>query len=143
MFDLTNEFLLFIIKNNVRYVWEITMSKDFSSTVAHAHSEFRRGLNDVTPYLLVLLFMALLSAFWPPAKVMAALTTGIMGALVFAGSSQIVALERIASDTGALIAVVAGLALNLRILLMTASLHNEFRGRPLWQVLLGIHPDLR
>lgn len=67
------------------------------------------------------------------------MTTGLMGALVFAGSSQIVAMERLAADAGAMLAAVAGLALNLRILLMTASLRGELSGRPLWQILLGVH----
>lgn len=115
------------------------MSEDFSSTIALAHSEFRRGLTDVTPLSIGVAVYGVAFGLLAASQGMAALTTGIMGALVFAGSSQIVALERIASDTGALLAVVAGLALNLRILLMTASLHNELRGRPLWQVLLGIH----
>ncbi len=70
---------------------------------------------------------------------MGALSTGFMGALVFAGSAQIVAVERLAAGAGAVLAVIAGLALNLRILLMTASLRGELSGRPLWQIMLGVH----
>jgi predicted branched-subunit amino acid permease len=62
-----------------------------------------------------------------------------MGTLVFAGSSQIIATERLVAGAGALTALIAGLALNLRILLMTGSLREELAGRPLWQVLLGVH----
>jgi len=64
---------------------------------------------------------------------------GAMGALVFAGSSQIVAVERMAMGAGAGAAILAGLALNLRLMLMTASLRDHFAGRPWWQVGLGLH----
>lgn len=64
---------------------------------------------------------------------------GAMGALVFAGSSQIVAVERLATGAGAAAAILAGVALNLRLALMTASLRREFAGRPWWQVALGVH----
>lgn len=65
--------------------------------------------------------------------------TGIMGVLVFAGSAQIVAVERLAAGAGAIAALVAGAALNLRLVLITASLRELFAGRPLWQRVLGAH----
>lgn len=65
--------------------------------------------------------------------------TGVMGVLVFGGSSQIVAVERLAAGAGVAAAVVAGLALNLRLLLVTASVRGFFAGRPLWQRVLGAH----
>lgn len=40
---------------------------------------------------------------------------------------------------GASAAILAGLALNLRLILITASLRDEFSGRPWWQVLPGVH----
>lgn len=67
------------------------------------------------------------------------LQTGIMGTIVFAGSSQIIAVERLVAGAGAATAILAGLALNLRLLLITASLRHEFSGRPWWQILLGVH----
>ena len=70
---------------------------------------------------------------------MSELQTGIMGTLVFAGSSQILAIERLVSGAGAFTALIAGMALNLRILLMTGSLRKELAGRPLWQVIIGVH----
>lgn len=70
---------------------------------------------------------------------MGGLQTGVMGAVVFAGSSQIVAVERMVAGSGAMAALLAGLALNLRLFLITASLRHELAGRPWWQVLLGIH----
>ncbi len=65
--------------------------------------------------------------------------TGFMGVLVFAGSSQIVAVERLAAGAGVAAAFIAGFALNLRLLLITASIRGFFAGRPLWQRILGAH----
>lgn len=67
------------------------------------------------------------------------LDTGLMGALVFGGSSQIVAVERLAAGAGVAAALIAGMALNLRLLLITASVRDLFVGRPLWQRMLGAH----
>lgn len=65
--------------------------------------------------------------------------TGLMGAFVFAGSSQIVAVERLAAGAGVAAAFVAGMVINLRLLLITASVRDLFVGRPLWQRMLGAH----
>ncbi len=65
--------------------------------------------------------------------------TGLMGVLVFAGSSQIVAVERLAAGAGVAVAFIAGFALNLRLLLITASIRGFFVQRPLWQRILGAH----
>ena len=67
------------------------------------------------------------------------LQTGLMGTFVFAGSSQIVLVERLVAGAGAMTAVLAGVALNMRLLLITASLRDELSGRPLWQIVLGLH----
>lgn len=70
---------------------------------------------------------------------MDSLQTGVMGTFVFAGSSQIVAVERMTAGAGAFAALAAGIVLNLRLMLMTASLRDVFAGRPFWQVALGLH----
>ncbi len=70
---------------------------------------------------------------------MSALQVGAMSSLVFAGSAQIITVERLAAGAGASIAIAAGIALNLRLLLITASIRDVFAGRPLWQRLLGAH----
>ncbi len=67
------------------------------------------------------------------------LEVGVMGLTVFAGSSQIVAVERLVAGAGASLAIIAGLALNLRLLLLTASVREIYAGRPWWQVILGAH----
>jgi branched chain amino acid efflux pump len=64
---------------------------------------------------------------------------GVMGAIVFAGGSQIVAVQQLVADAGAGAAIVAGLALNLRLLLVTASIRDIYADRPWWQVALGAH----
>jgi 4-azaleucine resistance transporter AzlC len=68
-----------------------------------------------------------------------ALQVGVMGGVVFAGGSQIVAIQRLVAGTGAIAALVAGVALNLRLLLVTASIRDVYARRPLWQILLGAH----
>lgn len=65
--------------------------------------------------------------------------TGAMGGLVFAGSAQFVAVERLQAGAGALAALTGGVIINIRFLLMTASLRPELRGRSWWQVLLAVH----
>jgi 4-azaleucine resistance transporter AzlC len=67
------------------------------------------------------------------------LQLGVMGAIVFAGGSQIVAAQSLVAGAGALAAVVAGLALNLRLSLITASIRDVYAGRRWWQIALGAH----
>jgi 4-azaleucine resistance transporter AzlC len=67
------------------------------------------------------------------------LQVGTMGSLVFAGASQIVAVERLIAGAGAAAALIAAIALNLRLLLITASIRDVFVGRPWWQLLIGAH----
>lgn len=86
----------------------------------------------VATYGLAFGLLAAQAGFGPAA-------TGIMGASVFAGSAQIVAVQQLVAGAGVGAAVVAGLALNLRLLLITASLRGELDGRPLWQRWLGCH----
>lgn len=67
------------------------------------------------------------------------LQVGVMGALVFGGASQIVAVERVAAGAGAIAAITAGFALNLRLVLITASIREVYADRPAWQIALGAH----
>lgn len=60
-----------------------------------------------------------------------------MSALVFGGSSQLVAMEQLSIGLGAASAILAGSALNMRILLVTATMRNVLAARPWWQVGLG------
>ena len=60
-----------------------------------------------------------------------------MSALVFGGSSQLVAMDQLALGVGPAAAIIAGAALNMRILLITASLESVMRDRSWWQIGLG------
>jgi 4-azaleucine resistance transporter AzlC len=104
-----------------------------------AGAEFRAGLRDITPLSLGVALYGLAFGLMAAQIGMGAPLTALMGGTVFAGSSQIVAAERLASGAGMAVAILAGLALNLRLLLMTASLREELAGRPAWQIVLGVH----
>ncbi|GHG80538.1 AzlC family ABC transporter permease [Pseudodonghicola xiamenensis] len=104
-----------------------------------ARAEFRAGLRDITPLSLGVALYGLAFGLLAAQVGIKAPLTALMGLTVFAGSSQIVAVERLAAGAGMSVAILAGLALNLRLLLMTASLRDELAGRPLWQIMLGVH----
>ncbi|MGB3278963.1 MAG: AzlC family ABC transporter permease [Pseudorhodobacter sp.] len=98
-----------------------------------------KGLRDIMPLALGAALYGLAFGLLAAQAGMSSLQTGAMGAFVFSGSAQFIAVERLAAGAGALTALIAGVALNLRILLMTASLRDVLAGRPFWQKLLGVH----
>lgn len=102
-------------------------------------SQLTAGLRDILPLAVGVGVYGLAFGLLAAQARMDGLQTGVMGTIVFAGSSQIIAVERLVAGAGAGAALLAGLALNLRLLLITASLRDEFSGRPWWQVLLGVH----
>ncbi|MFY0308636.1 AzlC family ABC transporter permease [Leisingera sp. D0M16] len=108
---------------------------DSSST----RGQLTAGLHDILPLAVGVGVYGLAFGLLAAQARMDGLQTGVMGTIVFAGSSQIIAVERLVAGAGAGAALLAGLALNLRLLLITASLRDEFAGRPWWQVLLGVH----
>lgn len=67
------------------------------------------------------------------------LAVGAMGILVNAGSSQIVAVERLLSGGGLWIALLSGLALNLRYLGILASISPVLRQLPWPKRLVAVH----
>ncbi|MDN5788573.1 AzlC family ABC transporter permease [Pseudorhodobacter sp.] len=101
--------------------------------------DLRAGFRDVLPLALGAALYGLAFGLLAAQAGMSVLQTGVMGSIVFSGSAQFVAVERLVAGAGAFTALVAGGALNLRILLMTASLRDVLAGRPFWQVLLGVH----
>ena len=101
--------------------------------------DLSKGFRDIIPLALGAALYGLAFGLLAAQAGMSALQTGAMGAFVFSGSAQFIAVERIAAGAGALTALIAGVALNLRILLMTASLRDVLAGRPFWQKLLGVH----
>lgn len=104
-----------------------------------ARSEFFNACKDISPLALGVAIYGMAFGLLAAQAGFAELQVGAMGSLVFAGSSQIIAAERLVAGAGAVAAIVAGLALNLRLLLVTASVRDVFLGRPWWQIILGAH----
>lgn len=104
-----------------------------------ARGQLLAGLRDILPLAVGVAVYGVAFGLLAAQAQMSGLQTGVMGTIVFAGSSQIIAVERLVAGAGAGAALLAGLALNLRLLLITASLRDELAGRPWWQVLLGVH----
>ena len=57
-----------------------------------------------------------------------------MSALVVGGSSQLVAMDQLVLGVGPAAAIIAGAALNMRILLITASMESIMRDRSWWHI---------
>jgi len=60
-----------------------------------------------------------------------------MSALVFGGSSQLIAMDQLVLGVGPAAAIIAGAALNMRILLITASMESVMRDRSWLHIGLG------
>jgi 4-azaleucine resistance transporter AzlC len=97
------------------------------------------GARDISPFAVGVAIYGLAFGVLAAQAGFDARQVGVMGATVFAGGSQIVAAQQLAAGAGAVAAIVAGLALNLRLLLVTASIRDIYAGRPWWQVVLGAH----
>ncbi|WP_166418915.1 AzlC family ABC transporter permease [Cochlodiniinecator piscidefendens] len=102
-------------------------------------SEISLGARDMLP-------MALAAATYGAAFGLLASQSGFsfgqslsMSALVFGGSAQLVALDQLTAGAGITAAILAGAALNMRILLITASMRAALVNRPWWQVALGVY----
>jgi 4-azaleucine resistance transporter AzlC len=104
-----------------------------------ARLELWRGVVEITPLAIGVIIYGLAFGLLAAQANLGALQVGVMGSVVFAGGSQIVAIERLVAGAGAIAALIAGIALNLRLLLVTASIRDVYAGRPLWQLLLGAH----
>jgi 4-azaleucine resistance transporter AzlC len=99
----------------------------------------RAGVRDITPFAVGVFVYGLAFGLLAAQAGFTPLQIGVMGAIVFAGSSQIVATQQWMTGEGAVAAVAAGLALNLRLLLVTASIRDVFARRSFWQTALGAH----
>lgn len=101
-----------------------------------------RGMRMVLPVLPGMIAFALAVGAATAAKGLLLLQSVLMNAFVFAGASQLVALEVWPQRFTA--GVIVGLALvvatvNARLLLITASLQPQMRGLPAWQVYPLLH----
>ena len=65
--------------------------------------------------------------------------TTTMSFLVFGGSAQLVSLDQLTAGAGVIAAIMAGVALNMRVLLITASMRYALMGRNWWQVVAGVY----
>ncbi len=101
--------------------------------------EFFSATRDIAPLALGVIIYGLAFGLLAAQAGMDGLQVGAMGTLVFGGASQILAVERLVAGAGAFAAVIAAIAINLRMLLVTASIRDVFKGRPVWQLLLGAH----
>jgi 4-azaleucine resistance transporter AzlC len=109
-------------------------------TIRHgARHELWRGVIEISPLAVGVVIYGLAFGLLAAQASLTGLQVGVMGSIVFAGGSQIVAVERLVAGAGAIAALIAGIALNLRLLLVTASIRDIYAGRPLWQVMLGAH----
>ena len=101
--------------------------------------QFWSAVKDISPLAIGVAIYGLAFGLLAAQASMSELQVGVMGSLVFAGSSQIIAVERLVAGAGALAAIFAAIALNLRLLLVTASVREIFADRPFWQLALGAH----
>ncbi|MGH1359202.1 MAG: AzlC family ABC transporter permease [Burkholderiaceae bacterium] len=106
---------------------------------AEAAREFWQAVRDISPLALGVAVYGLAFGLLAAQASMSELQVGVMGAFVFGGASQIVAVERLVAGVGATAAIAAAVALNLRLFLVTASIRDVFQNRPVWQLFLGAH----
>ena len=102
-------------------------------------SEIAMGVRDMLP-------IALAAATYGVAFGLLASQSGFsmaqslsMSAFVFGGSAQLIALDQLMTGAGVAAAVLAGAALNMRILLITASMRGALINRPRWQIATGVY----
>jgi len=101
--------------------------------------EFWCAVKDISPLALGVAIYGLAFGLLAAQYNMSELQVGLMGTFVFAGASQILAVERLVAGAGATAAMVAAIAINLRMLLVTASIRDVYSNRPWWQLALGAH----
>lgn len=101
----------------------------------------RRGSRTALPLLIGYLPFALVIGVISQGRGLSLLETGLMGATVFAGASQLLALELWADPVPVVATMVAALVVNLRFLPITASLSHWFvrlRGWRVWGTLATV-----
>jgi len=103
------------------------------------HRDFWSGAREITPLALGVAIYGLAFGLLAAQAGLSALEVGTMGGIVFAGGSQILATQRLLAGAGAAAAAVAGVILNLRLMLITASIREVYAGRSWWQIALGAH----
>jgi len=93
-------------------------------------SEFRAGLFLIFPAVLAVIPFALILGAAAVQKGLSPLETGLMSALVFAGGSQFVAVDLWTEPAPWLALAFAALLVNLRYVLMSASIASKLKHFP-------------
>lgn len=106
------------------------MSTDTITIPASPRQEFAAGVVHCLPIVAGAVPFGFLLGSLAAKAGLSALDMGLMSALVFAGSSQFVAVELLDKGSAGLAVVGAILLVNLRHLLMGATLEPRFRGVP-------------
>lgn len=97
---------------------------------------FWRGVLDVLPMLIVVVpFATLFGVLAMEAGLSVVEVTGF-SVLVFAGASQLAALQLILDNAPLIVVITASLTVNLRMAMYSASLATHLGGAPLWQRVL-------
>lgn len=105
----------------------------------NARQQFWSGARQIVPLALSAAVYGLAFGLLAAQAGLSAGQVGIMGTAIYAGASQIVATKQLVAGASAMAAALAGAAINLRLLLITASIRDVYAGRPWWQVALGAH----
>ena len=106
------------------------MSTDSITIPASPRQEFAAGVVHCLPIVVGAVPFGFLLGSLAAKAGLSALDMGLMSALVFAGSSQFVAVELLDKGSAGLGVIGAILLVNLRHLLMGATLEPRFRGVP-------------
>ena len=125
---------IYLSRTNNEYLFTKFINMRAASTV---RIEILYGMRDMLP-------MSLAAATYGLAFGLLASQSGFnnfqaisMSALVFGGSSQLVAMDQLVLGVGPAAAIIAGAALNMRILLITASMESVMRDRSWLHIGLG------
>lgn len=96
-----------------------------------ARSEFVAGLRVIAPMLVAVAPFGLVAGVTPVARGLGAAAASGLSVLVFAGSSQLAITDVLGDGGSVLVAVIAALTINLRMLLYSASLAPYAAGMPM------------
>ena len=102
-----------------------------STLPASRRLSFAQGLLDVSPILLSALPFGIICGVGALEAGMSALQAILFSFVVFAGSSQLIATQFIASGAPTAVVILAALAVNLRFLMYSAAIAPEFSRRSL------------
>ena len=92
--------------------------------------DFRRGAAAILPMLIGVVPFGLIAGTTPVTGGLGMSAAVGFSTIVFAGASQLVAIDSLISGKGAAVAIMAAIAINLRLLLYSASLAPEFGRLP-------------